>query len=342
MGETTGLVRFGDFTLDLHGRRLLRGGEAVELGSRYFDALVLLATHPGELISKTRFMDDVWRGIPVTDEALTQAIRTLRRALGDEASAPRYIETVPKHGYRFIAELDDAPPASPPPHAPSQSHAARLAGATTLGGLAAGILGGFFYGILGTDGSAGGFVTILLLTIALAVLGGAGIGAGMALTASWRIRSGWALVAGGGAGGVVIGGLGSALAVYGLQALTGATPPPVTGMFEGLALGVAASCALVLALQLDLDRFAAGLLASAVGALVAGLTAFWGGRFYGSTLVMLEEEFPLSRLDMAGVASLFREDGFYMISQFGTAMLEGAVFASALVIANLRWRVDRA
>ena len=342
MGETTGLVRFGDFTLDLHGRRLLCGGAPVELGNRYFDALVLLATHPGELVSKTRFMDDVWRGIPVTDEALTQAIRTLRRALGDEASSPRYIETVPKHGYRFIAELEEDLPARPPPHAPSQSQSAWLAGATTLGGLAAGVLGGLFYGIFGTDGSAGGFVTILLLTIALAVLGGAGIGTGMALAASWRSRSGWALVAGGAAGGVVIGGLGSALAVYGLQALTGATPPPVTGMFEGLTLGVAASCALILALQFDLERFSAGLLACAVGALGAGLTAFWGGRFYGSTLVTLEREFPLSRLDMAGVASLFGEGGFYMFTQLGTAMLEGAVFASALVIANLRWRMHGA
>jgi len=50
-------------------------------------------------------MDEVWRGIPVTDEALTQCIRTLRKQLGDDAARPRFIETVPKHGYRFIATV---------------------------------------------------------------------------------------------------------------------------------------------------------------------------------------------------------------------------------------------
>ena len=60
---------------------------------------------PGQLVSKDRFLDEVWRGIPVTDEALTQCIRTLRKQLGDDAARPRFIETVPKHGYRFIAPV---------------------------------------------------------------------------------------------------------------------------------------------------------------------------------------------------------------------------------------------
>jgi DNA-binding winged helix-turn-helix (wHTH) protein len=96
---------FADFSLDCGDRRLRRAGEPVELSSRYFDALVLLLSEPGKLVSKDRFMGEVWRGIPVTDEALTQCIRTLRKQLGDDAAAPRFIETVPKHGYRFIAEV---------------------------------------------------------------------------------------------------------------------------------------------------------------------------------------------------------------------------------------------
>src|SRR3954469_16952178 len=98
-------VRFEDFELDAGNRQLRRGSEAVDLKGRYFDALALLVGEPGRLVTKDRFMDEVWRGVPVTDEALTQCIRTLRRQLGDDASRPRFIETVPKHGYRFIAPL---------------------------------------------------------------------------------------------------------------------------------------------------------------------------------------------------------------------------------------------
>ena len=94
---------FERFVLDPGDRRLMRGGEPVELNGRYFDALALLVREQGRLVSKDRFLDEVWRGVPVTDEALTQCIRTLRRQLGDDAAEPRFIETVPKHGYRFIA-----------------------------------------------------------------------------------------------------------------------------------------------------------------------------------------------------------------------------------------------
>ena len=62
---------------------------------------------PGQLITRDRFLDDVWSGIPVTDEALSQCIANLRRTLGDDASKPRFIETVPKHGYRFIAPVEE-------------------------------------------------------------------------------------------------------------------------------------------------------------------------------------------------------------------------------------------
>src|SRR6478735_1658446 len=97
--------RFRDFLLEPRERRLLRAGAPVELNARYFDALALLAREQGRLVSKDRFLDEVWRGVPVTEEALTQCIRTLRRQLGDSATNPRYIETVPKHGYRFIAAV---------------------------------------------------------------------------------------------------------------------------------------------------------------------------------------------------------------------------------------------
>ncbi|QIK95390.1 transcriptional regulator [Sphingomonas sp. HDW15A] len=100
-----GGIQFEGFTLDAAQRQLRRGDQTVDLSSRYFDALALLVAEQGRLVSKNRFLDEVWRGVPVTDEALTQCIRTLRRQLGDDASRPRFIETVPKHGYRFIAPV---------------------------------------------------------------------------------------------------------------------------------------------------------------------------------------------------------------------------------------------
>ncbi len=64
------------------------------------------ASEPGALLTKDRLLDEVWHGVPVTDEALTQCIKILRQKLGDDAARPRFIETVPKHGYRFIASVE--------------------------------------------------------------------------------------------------------------------------------------------------------------------------------------------------------------------------------------------
>ena len=75
---TPGPFRFESFTLDTADRRLLHGGTTVELNARYFDALALMVREAGSLVTKDRFMDEVWSGITVTDEALTQCIRTLR------------------------------------------------------------------------------------------------------------------------------------------------------------------------------------------------------------------------------------------------------------------------
>ncbi|WP_344710005.1 winged helix-turn-helix domain-containing protein [Sphingomonas humi] len=102
---SNGVLEFEGFRLEPAERRLTRDGAVVDISGRYLDALLLLARRPGELVTKDRFMAEVWRGVPVTDEALTQCIRSLRRALGDEASRPRFIETVPRHGYRFVADV---------------------------------------------------------------------------------------------------------------------------------------------------------------------------------------------------------------------------------------------
>ena len=108
MKSTETQSAFGPFVLDPVERRLLRDGEVLDVSGRYFDALVLLVGERGKLVTKDRLHDEVWHGIPVTDEAITQCIRSLRRELGDAASAPTFIETVPRHGYRFIAPIKGA------------------------------------------------------------------------------------------------------------------------------------------------------------------------------------------------------------------------------------------
>ena len=154
---------FDSFTLDPDDRQLLRDGAPVELNARYLDALALLVGEAGRLVSKDRFMDEVWRGVPVTDEALTQCIRTLRRQLGDDAGRPRYIETVPKHGYRFIAPVERVgEEAGPEAEVEAEAEAGErgasawrrfllLGAAGTLGGGAAGLAGGLFYGFAGAS-----------------------------------------------------------------------------------------------------------------------------------------------------------------------------------------------
>ena len=112
---TSGSFRFDRFCLDPSDRQLSRDDVRVDLNARYFDALALLVREGGRLVSKDRFLDEVWRGVPVTDEALTQCIKTLRRQLGDDASRPRFIETVPKHGYRFIAPVETITARARPP-----------------------------------------------------------------------------------------------------------------------------------------------------------------------------------------------------------------------------------
>lgn len=87
--------RFGDFTLDVSSRELLREEERLDLNARYFDALVSLVREQGRLIEKDRFFEEVWSYVVVTDGALTQCIKDIRRQLSDDASNPRFIQDGP-------------------------------------------------------------------------------------------------------------------------------------------------------------------------------------------------------------------------------------------------------
>ncbi len=96
-------VRFGDFELDEANARLLRAGNAVTLAPTPFNLLCALARHSGTLLSKHALLDAVWGHRYLGDSVLKTAISDLRTALGDDPRQPRFIETVSRRGYRFIA-----------------------------------------------------------------------------------------------------------------------------------------------------------------------------------------------------------------------------------------------
>jgi DNA-binding winged helix-turn-helix (wHTH) protein len=326
---------FEEFSLDQTDRRLLRAGAAVELSNRYFDALALLLSEPGKLVSKDRFMDEVWRGIPVTDEALTQCIKTLRRQLGDDAASPRFIETVPKHGYRFIAPVARVgPPAGTRNMLVASPWSAvwSTAAAGAIGGGLAGLLGGLLYGFA-ASAEAMGATTLLLvlmaLTAALGVIGGAGVGFGigaarLAPSPRWQ----WPVL-GGLAGGLIVGALAKLLGIDAFNLLFGHAPRDMTGAPEGALLGAAVGFGAWLARDGAPVR---GLAFGAVaGAAVGLLIPTLGGHMLGGSLHLLAEQFPDSHVHLDTIAHLFREKAFGQVTQAVTGAIEGMVFGGGVV-----------
>jgi TolB-like protein/DNA-binding winged helix-turn-helix (wHTH) protein/Tfp pilus assembly protein PilF len=107
------------------------------------EVLMVLAEHAGEVISREKLLADVWAGVVVSDEALTQSIIKLRRAFGDNPRAPAYIETISKRGYRLIARVGSAAPgeAVPAPAPMSRRWAALAAGVVLALGAATAYFG---------------------------------------------------------------------------------------------------------------------------------------------------------------------------------------------------------
>ena len=97
--------RFGSFEIDLQNRQLKKDGTAVALNSKYFDVLTLLVENAHRLVSKQEIFEQIWQDTIVTDSALSQCIKDIRKALQDDAHNPRFIKTIAKHGYMFIADV---------------------------------------------------------------------------------------------------------------------------------------------------------------------------------------------------------------------------------------------
>ena len=144
--------RFAEFTVSPSRRILIRDGREVPLIPRYFDLLVLLLERRDQAVHRRDILDVVWYDVVVSDGALSQAIRTLRRALEDTAREPVFIRTVSRHGYRFVHpgvfEEPEADPVDPQAGLPERPGALPMtAAAITMAGPSAGV---------GPSGAAGG------------------------------------------------------------------------------------------------------------------------------------------------------------------------------------------
>jgi DNA-binding winged helix-turn-helix (wHTH) protein len=99
------LFRFGPYRLDLATMQLWRGTQAVKLPPKALAVLCLLVTRAGHVVTKDEFFQTVWPDVVVGDDALRSCVQELRQALRDDARRPRFIETVHRRGFRFVAEV---------------------------------------------------------------------------------------------------------------------------------------------------------------------------------------------------------------------------------------------
>jgi eukaryotic-like serine/threonine-protein kinase len=118
--QPIGIVRFGSFELDLQQGKLSKSGIRIRLQEQPLQILALLLQHPGQLVTREEIRQKLWERDTFVefDDALNTAVRKLRAALNDSADNPRFLETVPRRGYRFIAPV--APTSESQPVAPAK------------------------------------------------------------------------------------------------------------------------------------------------------------------------------------------------------------------------------
>jgi DNA-binding winged helix-turn-helix (wHTH) protein len=156
-------VRLGEWTVEPALNRLSRAGKTVKLEPKAMALLRYLVERPGEVVSREALLSAVWPGVVVGDDSLTQAIIKLRKALGDVAESPAYIQTISKGGYRLIAPVvpagTDVRPAAPLDLAPARAESRlpvrwlALTGMTLLVVMATGVwwLTGAGWGVVSPD-----------------------------------------------------------------------------------------------------------------------------------------------------------------------------------------------
>src|SRR5450631_875003 len=120
-GNGSDRARFGPFEVDLHTHELWKFGTRLKLVGQPFEILVVLLSKPGELVTREELRTRLWPGDTFVDfnHGLNAAVNKLREALSDSAENPRYVETLPRRGYRFIATVEWAGAKLVVPEAPS-------------------------------------------------------------------------------------------------------------------------------------------------------------------------------------------------------------------------------
>src|SRR6202795_1241101 len=121
MAETVGSIRFGPYELSLDGEELRKDGNRLKLTGQAIQVLVVLANNPGKLVTREKLQQKLWPGATYGDfeHGLNAAVNRLRETLGDSATDPKYIETIPRRGYRFIGGLEP-PVVTPQPGPPRE------------------------------------------------------------------------------------------------------------------------------------------------------------------------------------------------------------------------------
>jgi DNA-binding winged helix-turn-helix (wHTH) protein len=102
---TEARVSFEDFQLDKANALLWRRNKRIFLAPKPFDVLCYLSSRPGQLVTKEDLLNEVWSKVNVCESSLSVAVSQVRSALGDRPTRPRFVETVTRRGYRFIAEV---------------------------------------------------------------------------------------------------------------------------------------------------------------------------------------------------------------------------------------------
>lgn len=112
--ESAGIVRFGSYEVDFRTGELLKNGRRIRLQDQPFQILAILLEYPNQVVTREDLRKRLWPGDTFVDfdHGLNNAINRLREALNDSTDAPRFIETLPRRGYRFIAQIENLPPAS--------------------------------------------------------------------------------------------------------------------------------------------------------------------------------------------------------------------------------------
>ena len=103
------VYEFGEFRLDVMKRLLTRAGDLVPLYSKAFDLLLVLVQNSGRDLSKDELLEAVWPGQILEEANLTVTMSVVRKALGEKASQPGFVVTIPGHGYRFVTDIEKGP-----------------------------------------------------------------------------------------------------------------------------------------------------------------------------------------------------------------------------------------